>query len=801
MPSEQEELRLTVSLVDNASAGIVALKNNIQSLTSGQTRQSFETFKRQQAELGDGIKAVTTAAFGGEKALLGFIGKFGALGLAASAAIADIKRTADAINSLRISAQAFGIQPVELKNLTDQLQAVGVSIDDAKNEVTGFADALAGIGRRGSPEWNELMNKAGRYRDIMANLIDHMEKLPTYAAKMNAARQAAEGIRAARYQQDITGDNPLLKSPGAAAADAAKVEREFLALLKEHLEIQLKLGPLGGAGFKEMTAEQARANQNAITGAANVEAAWNKVNAAVRRVGESMVGVFGPDYLRAAGSMNTRAEQVTRAAEYLRDRLLGGAAGDVGNKGVDAEGKPKPFARGGIVSRPTFSMLGEAGPEAVVPLSGGDLFGGEATRDNTRETTDNTKQLRMLNEQLFLMLHPDAAGGMRGGGLGGIGLGGVNIGGGGAPYGSDVGLGTGLGAQAGGGGAGKWWTPERSSQAVDTLVKGGVPKLAAQALVARFAGVEAGGGPGDVNPSSGARGIAQWLGSRARGLPGDFGGQLQHVLEELHGPEGAAFQRMLAAKTPEEAAIAAASYERAEGYNKRTGADAFVGKTLATMGQMFGSGGTVATGGAGRANFMHGQFGGPGQNLVQITTAGGHTLTVNAASAPHIKSFIESLESAGAPISSLYGYSNRNIAGTGMKSQHAYGNAIDIDQLGRNVVTPQFRAWAEAHPEQLRAAMAQSGMISGGDWRNPDFGHFEWGGGGNIETARQTIDAHSVRTQKIEATGKLTADINAPPGTDVTLEGGGVFRKIEVNRQVQMAKAARGPRAGDYNTP
>ena len=55
-------------------------------------------------------------------------------------------------------------------------------------------------------------------------------------------------------------------------------------------------------------------------------------------------------------------------------------------------------------------MVGEAGPEAVVPLGGGgDLLGGTATKENTRETSDNTKQLKMLNDQLFVMLHPSAA--------------------------------------------------------------------------------------------------------------------------------------------------------------------------------------------------------------------------------------------------------------------------------------------------------------------------------------------------------------------------------------------------------
>jgi hypothetical protein len=49
-------------------------------------------------------------------------------------------------------------------------------------------------------------------------------------------------------------------------------------------------------------------------------------------------------------------------------------------------------------------------------------------------------------------------------------------------------------------------------------------------------------------------------------------------------------------------------------------------------------------------------------------------------------------------------------------------------------------------------------------------------------------------TIKVEGSGKLTANINAPKGTDVTLEGGGLFKKTEVSRQAQMAPAR--PAAG-----
>jgi hypothetical protein len=49
------------------------------------------------------------------------------------------------------------------------------------------------------------------------------------------------------------------------------------------------------------------------------------------------------------------------------------------------------------------------------------------------------------------------------------------------------------------------------------------------------------------------------------------------------------------------------------------------------------------------------------------------------------------------------------------------------------------------------------------------------------------------RTVKLDTTGKLTANITAPHGTHVAAEGGGIFRHVEVNRQVQMPKARGGP--------
>jgi hypothetical protein len=57
------------------------------------------------------------------------------------------------------------------------------------------------------------------------------------------------------------------------------------------------------------------------------------------------------------------------------------------------------------------------------------------------------------------------------------------------------------------------------------------------------------------NPSSGAIGIGQWLGGRAKGVrPGDFQGQLKHLVDELKGSERGALAALKGAKTAAQAA-------------------------------------------------------------------------------------------------------------------------------------------------------------------------------------------------------------------------------------------------------
>ncbi|WP_342164065.1 phage tail tape measure protein [Methylobacterium sp. SD21] len=128
----------------------------------------------------------------------------------------------------------------------------------------------------------------------------------------------------------------------------------------------------------------------------------------------------------------------------------------------------------------------------------------------------------------------------------------------------------------------------------------------------------------------------------------------------------------------------------------------------------------------GSANFMKGQYGGVGQNLTTITTASGKRLTVNAAAADSFRGFVDELESTGYKVKSLFGFNARRIRGGSGWSQHAYGNAIDINPAENPMGYGPLKTDL---PNNVSDMAAKYGLTWGGDWkRRKDAMHFEWAG-------------------------------------------------------------------------
>ncbi len=102
----------------------------------------------------------------------------------------------------------------------------------------------------------------------------------------------------------------------------------------------------------------------------------------------------------------------------------------------------------------------------------------------------------------------------------------------------------------------------------------------------------------------------------------------------------------------------------------------------------------------------------------------GLTLTVNAALFDLVEMLIALTEAQGYHVKpgQTWGYDNRNVAGTNVKSTHAWGLAIDINapangRGGRGEIPAAVVDMWKAH-----------GWTWGGDWRPTDPMHFEFAG-------------------------------------------------------------------------
>lgn len=99
-----------------------------------------------------------------------------------------------------------------------------------------------------------------------------------------------------------------------------------------------------------------------------------------------------------------------------------------------------------------------------------------------------------------------------------------------------------------------------------------------------------------------------------------------------------------------------------------------------------------------------------GHRLVAST---GARTSVSLVAHSHFACLIGKLEAAGYRIDFMGGYASR-----GNSSAHPTGNALDINQTGRNVVTRRL-------PGNATQLAQECGLVHGATWSNPDQGHFE----------------------------------------------------------------------------
>lgn len=99
-------------------------------------------------------------------------------------------------------------------------------------------------------------------------------------------------------------------------------------------------------------------------------AIFNNIGGALTNLGRDIVGAIVGGIQSAAGSIGSAILGAIPGGNAIK-----GAIGGVGK----AAGKIWPFAEGGIVTAPTIGLVGEAGPEAIIPLDRLNNMGGGIT--------------------------------------------------------------------------------------------------------------------------------------------------------------------------------------------------------------------------------------------------------------------------------------------------------------------------------------------------------------------------------------------------------------------------------------
>ena len=155
-----------------------------------------------------------------------------------------------------------------------------------------------------------------------------------------------------------------LKSPFEATKEGVE------ALFETPEEAVTESGGISDA-FNEWDKQFQELTKNVVAGAQSQAAAIGSIGSAMGQVTDASAGGFIDP---VSGEVVT-----AEMAERLRKIKLAVAAGATGGGLQGLVG----FAEGGIVTKPTLAMIGENGPEAVVPLDGSGMMGGMTVNFNT----------------------------------------------------------------------------------------------------------------------------------------------------------------------------------------------------------------------------------------------------------------------------------------------------------------------------------------------------------------------------------------------------------------------------------
>jgi len=283
----------------------------------------------------------------------------------------EVNQYADFVSKL----DDFTISDKEITNLQDQW---GLTTDQvlAYTEEIGlpveYSGTLVDPAKAAELGWNTANSALTAY-------ITQLDTAISQSAAANAAAVAAF----TETQNAIENAKTASSAAGDASAKAATASLESAAANAEAIAASVQAAVATAAGDAASANAQA-ASASAIAASAQAAAANAAAAAAVSAT--QAASEYAAAVLEAAEAAKAAAEALAGLSEAERNKVIGGADGGAPATGGSDGDRINPIGgdltvlgSGGIVTSPTMALIGEAGPEAVIPLSRGGGFGGGIT--------------------------------------------------------------------------------------------------------------------------------------------------------------------------------------------------------------------------------------------------------------------------------------------------------------------------------------------------------------------------------------------------------------------------------------
>lgn len=547
MATEQEELRLTVTLDDQASAQLASLRQTLASMSASMS-STGTTISGKSTEAAKAVKGLHTelSAVAGRAGFIGgaiggITSELAKLGISIVQRASDLEGMSRAMVSMRQAAQELGTSTAQLRSNINAFREAGLSAEQAEKNLTGFTDAMVDLKMVNGQLRAELLT--GGFLDLqkMQQTLAKVDTAKTFQEQANVVRHAAHEVK--EYWTALAGaeagarmERKFLNALGAG--DLAKLRRD----LREITEMQRTLykeRDEAAEKYQTTTIETSIAYENIARTLSSV--AIQMINAT--GAAEAWLGyIKGVDqYLESIDARLRKAKETADAAAPAPDSFWGRLnpfnPNNVKREGAVAPelqnqfpgrtpenlqtpgGVPFFFNGGGGNLGPYSPVTGNLGGFLSDSPESGNIEDRRATEDNTDTLTDLTREVSRLNSNIESPMTGGGAampgsmakalgidsvgggGGFRypGGGSGpniGSGTPGTNTGGtpGTASYGGDAGGGAAGGVQgAGGAPSGQGLTPGHFATVRYNNPGGMYPGQAAQMFGTTGTGVIGGG--------------------------------------------------------------------------------------------------------------------------------------------------------------------------------------------------------------------------------------------------------------------------------------------------------------------